>query len=783
MLWNFLLTIVSLIAWGMWWFIKNMCFVMVYLFLPLIPAALIAMSFNRLKLRLIVFLLGVAGLVFIPNLGAKNTQIALGVLSLAAISLPVLWFVVFSKKALRHSKVYREDVDLPFTAFLAGVLAYCYLNNTAYFDDMFGGYLNFSDWRIHFYIAFGLLVLLAGIGMWLPFEKYKKVKKHLEDDGCISDAILYGWAEEEYKDQKEKPEDRQKKIQAFVVEIKDLLDNIVLYECGFYKFEGRIDYYMTLERYKLIVDAMETHLRRADVVFLEALAEDEAMPFDIVDLRIFSQDEMGSVAVTHRGDKLGITLEKNTGHVCECCNVYVEEPIVMEWGTYCSWECAEAEKIFFDFRTETLDTDDQNTEDRARTAAAGTFALSEIAGSFNADYEGFLKFNPNTRHGHAAEVFSHRADLAAGKNAIHKGPDNAKWGADRISDGLNIQSKYCKTARETVDSFFGEDGNFKYLNNDGSAQSPEVPREQGGDVIQMFKRKSAEGKIPGIKEEDVEEWVKKGELTYKQSKNICKAFTVESMTYDLKNGAIIGLKVGSVSAAITFFVCVSNGMSINEAFKRSGKVLLRQFLVGGALHFFIGQVGKCLTSYGKMRSIIPNIKGVDKKLSSYGLNSSSVATVLFILAKDVSKWTRGRISGKQAVKNIAISGTVAGVTGKVGSVIGGPLGWGLGTVAGLFAGIMTSKFLDCFIKDDKELLQEIFMVQFEIHARDYLLTSKEVDHINKIFEKINLEQFFEDMYKSNNRYRFVSLFLKPHILACYRLRQKTYNQAMLVAAD
>ena len=67
---------------------------------------------------------------------------------------------------------------------------------------------------------------------------------------------------------------------------------------------------------------------------------------------------------------------------------------------------------------------------------------------------GETKFHANRGHGFAAERANHLYDTLHGKKANIIGDDNAKNGADRIVDGINIQSKYCSTGSKCISECF-----------------------------------------------------------------------------------------------------------------------------------------------------------------------------------------------------------------------------------------------------------------------------------------------------------------------------------------
>ena len=58
----------------------------------------------------------------------------------------------------------------------------------------------------------------------------------------------------------------------------------------------------------------------------------------------------------------------------------------------------------------------------------------------------------------------------------------------------------------------------------------EVPSEQYDDAIKLMKTKIRQGKIPGVREEDAEKLVVRGEYTYDYVKRLAEPGTFESLT-------------------------------------------------------------------------------------------------------------------------------------------------------------------------------------------------------------------------------------------------------------
>ena len=96
-----------------------------------------------------------------------------------------------------------------------------------------------------------------------------------------------------------------------------------------------------------------------------------------------------------------------------------------------------------DVKNETSDSKIENSE------VAGTVYGNVSTGS---TVYGEIKFNSARGHGFAAERANHLYDKLSGKNATLVGEEIddktgriVKNGADRVVDGLKIQTKYCKT--------------------------------------------------------------------------------------------------------------------------------------------------------------------------------------------------------------------------------------------------------------------------------------------------------------------------------------------------
>ena len=181
-----------------------------------------------------------------------------------------------------------------------------------------------------------------------------------------------------------------------------------------------------------------------------------------------------------------------------------------------------------------------------------------VAGS-SENYSDNVVFGASRGHGFAGEKANHLYDLFSGKDAKIVGGDNAKNGADRLVDGVNIQTKYCKTGSKCISECF-EGGELKYINSDGSPMQIEVPSDKYESAIQSMENRIKNGQVPGVSDPEMaKEIVRKGTFTYEQVRNIAKFGTIESLTYDAVNGIKLAGTAMGISAAVSFAVSLWNG--------------------------------------------------------------------------------------------------------------------------------------------------------------------------------------------------------------------------------
>ncbi len=447
-----------------------------------------------------------------------------------------------------------------------------------------------------------------------------------------------------------------------------------------------------------------------------------------------------------------------------------------------------------------------SARDAVKTAGSVFSNVSNASSIYNDD-----KLLSPRGHGFAAENANHLYDLYSGHDASIVGGNNAKNGADRIVDGVAIQSKYCASGSKCVSECFDKSsGQFRYLNPDGSPMQIEVPSDKYNDAIQAMRDRISKGQIPGVDDPSkAEEIVRKGHFTYEQARNIAKAGTVESITYDAASGAIVAACTFGLTTVLSFATSAWNGEDFDISLKNS---ILQGLNVGGTafvVSVLAGQLSKAgLNSLlvGSSNAVIgfvgpkvsallanafrsgANIYGAAAMNSASKLLRTNVITglvsIAVLSAGDISDIFRGRISGAQLFKNVAkTTASVAGGTGgwvagaaagaAIGSwipVVGTAIGGIVGGIAGALAGgsaasVASSAVLDEFIEEDADDMIKIIEQEFISLCSDFLVTKEEAENIADTLKNEGRidSDFLKDMFESlYDRRAFARDFLHPY---------------------
>ena len=437
-----------------------------------------------------------------------------------------------------------------------------------------------------------------------------------------------------------------------------------------------------------------------------------------------------------------------------------------------------------------------------------------VAGSAE-NYSGNVVLGAEGGHGYAAEKANHLADVLLGEQASLPG-GNRRDGADRIVNGLEIQSKYCKSGTRCIRACFSG-GRFRYMGHNGP-MLVEVPSDKYDAAVQAMEHRIRKGQVPGISDPvDAKDLVRKGRLTYAQARNIARFGTIESLTYDAASGIrLAGTSMG-ISAAVVFALGVWNGEDIEVTLRRSCMTGLRVGSLAWVSSILAAQFGRTGIERGlrgtadwAVRQLGPEVvsslaSGLQSGTPVYGAAAanhlsklirghivSGGATTLILSSGDLVELLRGRMSAGQVTKNLAttavgIAGGSAGwmVGSAVGASVGSAIRW-IGPDAGRLVGGLTgsvlgasgasrvaSVVLDRLIEDDAKEMMRILEAVFGKLAQEYLLGPREArDVIDELMGAYDLRVKLRNMYGSDDRSRFAEEWLRPLVEQQARQRQR-----------
>jgi hypothetical protein len=410
------------------------------------------------------------------------------------------------------------------------------------------------------------------------------------------------------------------------------------------------------------------------------------------------------------------------------------------------------------------------------------------------------KFHTKGGTGFSAEEANALADKFAGHKVEQVGTSNTLNGADRIVDGVPVQTKYFSTSKATMESAFGTDGTYRYTN-----QRLEVPADQYEACVQQMREKIANGKVPGVTDpEKAAEIVQKGNVTYQQARNIARVGTIDGLVYDVKTHSIGAAFVGGLSFAIQFAQLKWNGASTKEAIREASltglgsgaltlttgaltsQVLRTRAAAIGVKHtrdavraISSTQFGRAMIAKIARASLGKTVNGGAAinhvaKLARSNAVSGVVVTVVMATPDFYRAAFAGSISWKQFGKNLAGNGTsIAGGIGGwmggaaagasigtaifpgVGTTIGGITGGIVGSLGiGTLAGFGAKKALDQFVDDDAIEMMEVLNRRLPEIASDYLVTEDEFEKIVEFLKAEIRKGLLREMYASKKPAEF-----------------------------
>ena len=402
------------------------------------------------------------------------------------------------------------------------------------------------------------------------------------------------------------------------------------------------------------------------------------------------------------------------------------------------------------------------------------------------------KFHAVRGHGFAAERANHLYDsVLPGSSAELVGDNNAKDGADRIVGGIQIQSKYCASGAKCVRECF-RDGKFRYY-ADGKPMQIEVPSDLYEDAVRAMESRIEKGEVAGISDpKQARSIIRRGHITYAQARNIAKAGTIESLTYDATTGAISALPGASVTGVVSFWNACESGCAPKEA------VLIAAKSVGGVVgkNAAINLAASQATKLGLNAALRPAAKTVVEAVGFKGasllataanggskvltgaaaqsaatkfLTSNAVtgaATTVILSASDLVDVFRGRMSTGEFAKNLThtVGGVAGGVVGAAaagaatgsvipgaGTAVGGVIGFIGGTIGNILgssgARTLTSALSDEEFEPETVDVMDVLEGAFKHKGQEYRLTRDEADAVAIALQQRMTSAFIDNLIR------------------------------------
>lgn len=417
-------------------------------------------------------------------------------------------------------------------------------------------------------------------------------------------------------------------------------------------------------------------------------------------------------------------------------------------------------------------------------------------------------------HGFAAEQGNNLIDRLKGANSSVVGGDNVANGPDRKiinRDGSItwIQDKYYNSAQNSVNAAFDDTtGLYRYIDGSGKPMQLEVPADQHEEAVELMRKRIENGKVPGVSNPDeANNIVRKGNLTFEQVKNISKAGTVDSLTYDAANGVITASCAAGIGFVIDFTCCMLNGVGAEDALKNAG---LNGLKTGGIV-FATYVISSQLSKTGVVNALVPTAEAIAKALGEdvceaivlkagvQAAGKSSTKAAAQIIAKelivdgvmlvvltgiDVAELFRGRISKEELLKNLSVTIISIGVGtagGYGGAALGTLIAPGLGTTIGAIIGAAAAGGLSAwaaealiapYYESDAEEMFNIISEEFTILCGDYLINEEEGNRLVDNLSSVLIGDVLKDMYASDDRKQFAKDLIEPLFIEEANNREK-----------
>ncbi|MDD6486540.1 MAG: hypothetical protein PUF61_06340 [Spirochaetales bacterium] len=462
----------------------------------------------------------------------------------------------------------------------------------------------------------------------------------------------------------------------------------------------------------------------------------------------------------------------------------------------------------------------QHISDISKAAELGGLGagLEQNAHIYNDEVKNYM--NGARGGGYAAEYGNNAIDRLTGKKVVNLAQDldpvtgrQKTHGADRLVNGVKIQTKYYKSASESIGAAFEHKKALYVDTTTGKMMQIEVPRDQYNKAVEIMRERIRTGQVPGETNPDnAKNYVRKGHWTYFQANNIALAGTIEGISTDISQGIVCSLPGAGITVVLSFASAVWHGQDIKEAAKQSTISGLKVMGKGVALYtltmqlsrdeianyfapkIMVGEPGKKIVrSFASVNN--PILTGANKiagKINSSGLANSSLGkkagldkidgrkviggtvTAVVVYGPDVCKAFQGKISGKQLIKNSTVN--TAGMVGAaLGTAIPIPV---LGNmIGGAVASFVAKKIMDNFIEDDAVTMFRIMREEFLDIVMLFSFNKEEFNEIvTATIANPEMPKVLQAMYQSGTPKDYADALIHAEVQSVLAKREKITNE-------
>lgn len=421
----------------------------------------------------------------------------------------------------------------------------------------------------------------------------------------------------------------------------------------------------------------------------------------------------------------------------------------------------------------------------------GIYGAASVKSASSVESTQWTKYGSNRAQGFSAEDANALYDKLCGNEIDKVGLNNELNGADRIVNGVKIQTKYCQTAADSVKKAFGSDGIYRY-----PGMKLEVPKGQGRDAVHIMEERIKAGKVPGVTNpSQASDIVVEGRVTYDQAVRISKAGNIDSIKFDVANQMVTCAMVAGLSFVVGYAVSRIGGMSreaaiskaVKQAIQTGATTMVASVAIQQLLRTQVGRTMAAAATESAKKAVdrvmrTPAGAAVIERMMIGILGKSaaqnaarnaciklartnyftSIAIAVATTGPDMVKACRGKKSWKQVGKNAVVN--VAGIgTGSAGWWAGAAAGSclcpGIGTVVGGIIGaigggmagsIGAKKAMDLFVDDDSVHCVKLVEEAIISICNDQNITEEEAGRAMKEIRSRNIlrESFFEKMYRA-----------------------------------